>query len=53
MPKCSFCSAKIEEGTGKAIILKTGKTFWFCSSKCERAKEMGRDPRKLKWAAGG
>ena len=49
MPKCSFCSGAIEEGTGKAIILKTGKMLWFCCSKCERSKDMGRDPRKLKW----
>jgi large subunit ribosomal protein L24e len=52
MAKCSFCAEKIEDGTGKAVVLKTGKMFWFCSSKCERSHKMGRDPRKVKWVKG-
>ena len=53
MAKCSFCSATIEEGTGKMIVEKTGRIFYFDSSKCERAlRKLGRDPRKFKWAGG-
>ncbi len=51
MPKCSFCSGQIEQGTGKIFIENTGKTHWFCSSKCEKnTRKLGRDPRDFKWA---
>ncbi|MBI4438613.1 50S ribosomal protein L24e [Candidatus Woesearchaeota archaeon] len=36
MAKCSFCSRQIERGTGKMFVRKTGKIFYFCSSKCEK-----------------
>jgi len=52
MAKCSFCSQKIEEGTGKLVIEKTGKMFWFCGSKCQKNMlKLGRDPRNFKWAS--
>ncbi|MEM5835056.1 MAG: 50S ribosomal protein L24 [Candidatus Aenigmatarchaeota archaeon] len=51
MPKCSFCSKEIEIGKGKVLIKNSGKQFWFCSRKCERSYEMGRDPRNFKWAS--
>lgn len=51
MANCSFCSKRIEQGTGKMVILKTGKISWFDSLKCEKnAVKLGRDARKLKWA---
>jgi large subunit ribosomal protein L24e len=41
----------MEKGTGKLVIEKNGKMFWFCSSKCEKnMMKLGRDPRKFKWA---
>ena len=50
MAKCSFCNKKIETGTGKVVIEKTGGMNWFCSSKCEKnKKKLGRDPRDFKW----
>ena len=53
MPKCSFCKKQIGEGKGKMVIQKTGKLFYFDSSKCERALlKLKRDPRNFKWAGG-
>jgi len=47
---CSFCGEEIEPGTGKMFVKKDGKTFYFCSSKCEKNMlKLGRNPRKLKW----
>ncbi len=51
MANCGFCSNKIEQGTGKMVIGKTGKILWFDSLKCEKNMiKLGRDPRKFKWA---
>ncbi|MCX6819178.1 MAG: 50S ribosomal protein L24e [Candidatus Aenigmarchaeota archaeon] len=51
MAKCSFCSKSIEKGTGKMLVQKTGKIFWFCSKKCEKnLVKLNRDPRNFKWA---
>ena len=48
--RCSFCSKDIEKGTGKTLIMNTGKILPFCSSKCEKNTELKRDPRNFKWA---
>ncbi len=48
--KCSFCGSSIERGTGKMFVKNTGELFYWCSSKCEKNYEMGRDKKKLKWA---
>lgn len=51
MANCSFCSGRMEQGTGKMVVMKTGKILWFCSLKCEKNMlKLGRDPRKFKWA---
>ncbi len=48
--KCSYCQKNIERGTGKLLILKTGKMLYFCSGKCEAySRELERNPVKLKW----
>ncbi len=48
--KCSFCGSKIEPGTGKMYVLKSGKVLYFCSSKCQKNMiELGRIPRKVRW----
>ncbi len=47
--RCSFCSRDIEKGTGTNLFLNTGKIFSFCSSKCEKNHNLGRDPRNFKW----
>ena len=52
MVKCSFCSKNLEKGTGKLYVFKTGKTAWFCSSKCERnSLKLKRKARNFKWAS--
>ncbi|PIU61494.1 50S ribosomal protein L24e [archaeon CG_4_10_14_0_2_um_filter_Archaea_38_6] len=49
--KCSFCSQKIEKGTGKIFVRKDGKVFSFCSSKCEKNQlKLKRNPNKRKWS---
>ncbi|MBI2133817.1 50S ribosomal protein L24e [Candidatus Woesearchaeota archaeon] len=35
--RCSFCGEEMEKGTGKMYVRKTGKIFYFCSSKCEKS----------------
>jgi len=48
--KCSFCNKEIAPGTGKIFIKKTGKLFYFCSSKCDKNfLKLGRNPAKVKW----
>jgi large subunit ribosomal protein L24e len=49
MAKCSFCGNKLELGTGKMFVSTSNKIFYFCSKKCEKNWEMGRNPKKLKW----
>lgn len=46
---CSFCGKKIEPGTGLTYALNDGKVLNFCSRKCYRNWEIGRNPKKLKW----
>ncbi|HLB70836.1 MAG: 50S ribosomal protein L24e [Candidatus Methanoperedens sp.] len=48
--KCSFCGGGIEPGTGKLYARKDGTVFYFCSSKCQNNSDLGRIPRKVKWA---
>jgi large subunit ribosomal protein L24e len=48
--KCSYCQKNIERGTGKLLILRTGRMLYFCSGKCEAySQKLGRNPVKLKW----
>jgi len=49
MPKCSFCSKNVNYGSGKMVVETNGKILWFCSSKCEKNANLGRDPRDFKW----
>ncbi|MBU4501327.1 MAG: 50S ribosomal protein L24e [Nanoarchaeota archaeon] len=52
MANCSFCEKRIEKGTGKLFVYKTGKTLNFCSNKCEKNMlKLGRKARNLKWAS--
>jgi large subunit ribosomal protein L24e len=49
--KCTFCSKKLDEGTGKIFVQKSGKILYFCSNKCEKNMlTLKRDSKKLKWA---
>lgn len=49
MPKCSFCGCEVQKGFGTLYATKTGDVFWYCSSKCERNKKLGRSANKLGW----
>lgn len=50
MVECTFCSCKIEQGTGKMLVKNDGKIIYFCSSKCEKnMMKLGRDPKKVTW----
>ncbi len=50
MSECSFCGYTIEKGTGKIFVLKSGKVFNFCSTKCEKnLMKLKRVPRLIKW----
>jgi large subunit ribosomal protein L24e len=49
LTKCSFCGGKINIGTGKMLVLKSGVIKYFCSRKCEKNWKMGRDPKRIKW----
>ena len=50
MSECNFCGCTLEKGTGKMYVLKSGKVFWFCSSKCEKnLLKLKRTPRLVKW----
>ncbi len=48
---CTFCGNQLEPGTGLMYVLNDGTILWFCSRKCFKSYQMGRDPRKLKWTA--
>ena len=49
MPICSFCERKFEN-SGKMLVMKTGKFYYFCSKKCERSEmDFGRKGRETKW----
>jgi len=47
--KCSFCGDTIERGTGKFLVKRDGSMHWFCTSKCEKNKKLGRNPIKTEW----
>ncbi len=47
--RCSFCGATIEPGTGLMYVKNDGTVLYFCSSKCFKNFQLGRNPRKLKW----
>ena len=49
MPTCSFCKQNYEFPKGVTVVQKDGSVRYFCSSKCRKNSEMGRDNRKVKW----
>jgi len=50
MAECSFCGEDIEKGTGKIFVKKDGKTFNFCSNRCEKNMlKLKRKPITTKW----
>ena len=49
MPACSFCKEHYEFPKGITVIQKDGNVKYYCSSKCRKNSEMGRDNKKVKW----
>jgi large subunit ribosomal protein L24e len=50
---CDFCGADIEPGTGTMFVSRDGTTTHFCSSKCEKNADLGREARDLEWTEAG
>ena len=49
MPRCTFCRLDYEFPHGVTVVQKSGDIKFYCSSKCRKNAEMGRDNRKVKW----
>ena len=50
MAECGYCAKITPKGTGMLFVFKTGKTTWFCSSKCEKHQlKLKRKSQKMKW----
>ncbi|MFA4960443.1 MAG: 50S ribosomal protein L24e [Candidatus Pacearchaeota archaeon] len=49
MPVCSFCKTQYEIPRGITVVQKDGSIKFFCSSKCRKNSEMGRQSKKVKW----
>jgi ribosomal protein L24E len=49
MPTCMFCRKSFKEPRGLTIFTFDGRSVHFCSSKCRKNHELGRDGRKTKW----
>jgi large subunit ribosomal protein L24e len=51
--ECDYCGTDIEPGTGTMLVLKNGTTIDYCSSKCEKNADLGREARDLNWTEAG
>ncbi|MFB6266335.1 MAG: 50S ribosomal protein L24e [Halodesulfurarchaeum sp.] len=51
--ECDYCGEEIEPGTGTMYVARDGTTTYFCSSKCEKNADLGREPRDVEWTGEG
>ena len=51
--ECDYCGDDIEPGTGTMLVRVDGATVHYCSSKCEKNAELGREARNLEWTEAG
>lgn len=49
MPECSFCKKDYEIHLGLTLVLNDGNVLHFCSSKCRKNWELGRQGKKVQW----
>jgi len=51
MPKCTFCKREYEWPRGITVVTHEGEGILrhFCSKKCRKNFEMGRDSKKVGW----
>lgn len=49
MPTCSFCKRSYDIHRGLTVFNVDGKSFYYCSSKCRKNVNLGRDPKKVNW----
>ena len=49
MPVCWFCKSSYEFPRGITLVEKDGNVKHFCSSKCRKNFDMGRNNRKVNW----
>ncbi|MEF8787179.1 MAG: 50S ribosomal protein L24e, partial [Haloarculaceae archaeon] len=50
---CDYCGTAIEPGTGTMFVRKDGTTIHYCSAKCEKNADLGREARDLNWTEAG
>ena len=50
---CDYCGADIEPGTGTMFVAVDGTVTHYCSAKCEKNADLGREPRDLEWTEAG
>ena len=50
---CDYCGDDIEPGTGTMFVRTDGTTIHYCSAKCEKNADLGREPRDLEWTDQG
>jgi len=51
--ECDYCGADIDPGTGTMFVRVDGATVHYCSSKCEKNADLGREARNLEWTEAG
>ncbi|VVB78419.1 50S ribosomal protein L24e [uncultured archaeon] len=49
MPTCSYCRKSFKEPRGLTVFTFDGRSLHYCSGKCIRNQNLGRDARKLNW----
>jgi large subunit ribosomal protein L24e len=50
---CDYCGDDVEPGTGTMFVHTDGSVVHYCSAKCEKNADLGREPRDLEWTEEG